>query len=277
MATAPQSLRLLPARVCRDFAALLCDLDDTLTTRGKLGARAFAALWEARDAGLAVVVVTGRPAGWCDHMARMWPVHGVIGENGGLYFRHTGGKLARWYACSAAERARHRARLDRIRDEILAAVPGCAVSADQPYREFDLAIDFCEDVPRLSEERILRIQEIFHARGARAKISSIHVNGWFGEFDKLSTARRYLRDELGLDPDRDNARVAFAGDSPNDEPRFAFFRYAAGVANLRALARFLQTWPAYIAENEGGAGFAEIVRAITAHRGSGAAPAAPVD
>ncbi|HAK95626.1 MAG TPA: HAD family hydrolase [Planctomycetes bacterium] len=270
---------MLPAGVCRDFAALLCDLDDTLTTRGKLHERAFAALWEAQRAGLPVVVVTGRPAGWCDHIARMWPVHGVIGENGGLYFRQTGGKIERWYAYGAAERARFRARLDRIRDEILAAVPGCAVSADQPYREFDLAIDFCEDVPRLSEERILRIQEIFHAHGARARISSIHVNGWFGEFDKLSTARRYLRDELGLDPDRDNARVAFAGDSPNDEPMFAFFRNAAGVANIRALARFLKAWPAYIAENEGGEGFAEIVRTIAAHRGpvGAAAPDPPRD
>ncbi len=266
MTTTAASIDTIPRDVCRELAALCCDLDDTLTTHGKLVPEAFAALWEAQRAGIAVVVVTGRPAGWCDHLARMWPVHGVIGENGGLYFRHVRGKMQRYFAYSVQERARFRRDLDRIRDVILAEVPGCAVSADQPYREFDLAIDFREDVPPLPEDRIRRIQELFLERGATAKVSSIHVNGWFGDFDKLATARRYLRDELALDPDRDNARVLFVGDSPNDEPMFAFFRHAVGVANIRALAHFLHAWPAYITAREGGEGFADAVRTIVARR-----------
>lgn len=267
MTTTAKSIDAIPRDVCRNLAALCCDLDDTLTTHGKLLPSAFAALWDAQRAGLAVIVVTGRPAGWCDHLARMWPVHGVIGENGGLYFRHARGKMQRYFAYSAEERARFRLELDRIRDAILAQVPGCAVSADQPYREFDLAIDFCEDVPALSEERIRRIQQLFLERGAKAKVSSIHVNGWFGDFDKLATARRYLRDELNLDADSDNARVVFVGDSPNDEPMFAFFTHAVGVANIRAFTHFLNAWPAYITEREGGEGFAEAVRTILARRG----------
>ena len=32
--------------------------------------------------GKLVIPITGRPAGWCDHIARMWPVDAVVGENG---------------------------------------------------------------------------------------------------------------------------------------------------------------------------------------------------
>ncbi len=105
---------------------------------------------------LLVVPVTGRPAGWCDHIARMWPVDAVVGENGAFYFRYDHAKRAR---CSGAlsmttQRAQAiRQRLAVVRDRILAAVPGCAVAADQHYREADLAIDYCEDVPRLPRAR----------------------------------------------------------------------------------------------------------------------------
>lgn len=254
-----QTILAMPRDVCRGAAALLCDLDDTLTEHGRLTERAFSALWRAHRSGLPVVVVTGRPAGWADHLARMWPVHGVVGENGGLYFRHRDGAMHRYFAYDAPTRAEFRARLDAIRDQILRDVPGCAVSADQPYREFDLAIDFCEDVTPLDQAAVRRIREIFTAHGATAKISSIHVNGWFGEFDKRRTASRYLAVEMGLDPDADRGRVIFAGDSPNDEPMFAFFPHSVGVANIHDMAQLLDVWPAYITERRGGDGFAEAV------------------
>jgi HAD superfamily hydrolase (TIGR01484 family) len=266
---AMREIAAIPARACRDFAALLCDLDDTLTAAGKLVPGAYAAMWRARDAGLPVVVVTGRPAGWADHMARMWPVHGVIGENGGLYFRHAGGRMRRVYAASPEQRAEWRARLDGIAAEVLRAVPGCAVAADQPYRELDLAVDYAEDVEPLPLEAARRIEAAFRARGARAKVSSIHVNGWFGDFDKLTTAKRYLREELGIDPEGERERVLFVGDSPNDEPMFSFFPRSAGVATVRRFAALLGTFPAYVTRAGGGEGFAELVDAVLARRRGG--------
>ena len=257
-----KSIRDAPAGAFRDSAAVFCDLDDTLTTRGKVVESAFCALWDAHHAGLPVVVVTGRPAGWADHISRMWPVHGVIGENGGLYFRHVGGKMERYFAYGAEERAEFRSRLKLIGEEILREVPGSAISADQPFREFDLAVDFSEDVPALSQEEIIRIRDIFLSHGAMAKISSIHVNGWFGEFDKLSAAKLYIERELGLDPEQEKSRIVFIGDSPNDEPMFSFFPNSIGVANIRNFAEFLKIWPAYITVTEGGEGFAEAVRGI---------------
>ena len=128
---------------------VLLDIDDTLTTRGKLTAGAYGALEALRAAGKRVVPVTGRPAGWCDHIARMWPVDAVIGENGAFYFFMAEGRLQRRFHDSDAERARKRHGLREIQEKILAAVPGCALASDQPYRETDLAIDYCEDVPAL--------------------------------------------------------------------------------------------------------------------------------
>jgi HAD superfamily hydrolase (TIGR01484 family) len=245
---------------------LFTDIDDTLSTEGRITAEAFQALWEAHDAGLAVTPVTGRPAGWCDHIARMWPVAGIIGENGGLYFTMVPGGLRKVFFHDAETRASFRRRLDAIRDEILRAVPGCAVASDQPCREYDLAIDYCEDVPPLPREAVLEILDIFHAHGAQAKVSSIHVNGWFGGFDKLSMVRRYVAETMGLDLDGRKDEFAFVGDSPNDDPLFAFFPISFGVANVQRFAGMIRHRPAFVTQQAAGKGFAEVVTALLAAR-----------
>src|SRR6185436_5025454 len=97
-------------------------------------------------AGLTTVPITGRPAGWCDHIARMWPVSGVVGENGAFYFRydHAARTMRRRYVDDPGARAAFRTRLAGIAGDIMAAVPGAAIAADQHYRETDLAMDYCE-------------------------------------------------------------------------------------------------------------------------------------
>ena len=183
-----------PLEARRAIRGVLADIDDTLTTHGRLHAVAYSALERLRAAGLLVIPVTGRPAGWCDHIARMWPVDAVVGENGAFWFRHDAkrGKLVKRYVIGEGERVRRAQRLDAIAARILAEVPGCAIASDQPYREADLAIDFCEDVPRLGRDEVARIVAIMQSEGLTAKVSSIHVNGWFGGYDKLSTTRLAL-------------------------------------------------------------------------------------
>src|SRR5436190_5158 len=93
---------------------LLFDIDDTLTTVGKLTGEAYAALESLKASGRRMVAVTGRPAGWCDHIARMWPVDAVVGENGAFYFFHEQGRLQQRYWEDEATRRRHRERLGEI-------------------------------------------------------------------------------------------------------------------------------------------------------------------
>jgi HAD superfamily hydrolase (TIGR01484 family) len=252
----------------RNVRCLFTDIDDTMSTDGRITREAFDALWRAHDAGLAIVPVTGRPAGWCDHIARMWPVDGVIGENGGLYMRMTEQGLRREFRHDETTRAGFRKRLEQIREEVLTKVPGSGIASDQPYREYDLAIDFSEDVEPLSQDAVAEIVRIFESHGATAKISSIHVNGWFGEFDKLTMAEQYARDVFGVSLDEENETFAFCGDSPNDEPMFAFFTHSFGVANVREFLPLIQSPPAIITQLEAGAGFTEVVDAILQDRQS---------
>lgn len=248
--------------------AVLADIDDTITHEGRLPARAYQALEDLHAAGLAVVPVTGRPAGWCDMIARFWPVDGVVGENGALYFAYhrTGKRMRRVFAATDHERLVGRAHLDRVRERIIAEVPGAAVAGDQIYREADLAIDFCEDVAPLGKDAIARICSIFAQEGATAKVSSIHVNGWFGRYDKLTMSRRLAAEILGLDLDREKERVVYVGDSPNDSPMFGFFPLACGVANVLRFRGEMEAEPAYVTRAEGGFGFVEVAERILAAR-----------
>jgi hypothetical protein len=244
---------------------LLLDIDDTLTTDGRLTAEAYVALERLKRAGRVVVPITGRPAGWCDHIARMWPVDAVVGENGAFYFRHADGKLIKRYHDDGPTRARKRARFAEIGARILEQVPGCALASDQPYRETDLAIDFCEDVPPLPLEAAARIADLMRAEGLTAKVSSIHVNGWFGGYDKLAMTRRLFSEQFSRDLDSVNDELAFVGDSPNDAPMFAFFRNSVGVANVARFAGRLDAEPAYVTRGFAGAGFAELASHLLAH------------
>lgn len=240
------------------------DIDDTLTTSGKLQAQAYAALERLQQAGMRVIPVTGRPAGWCDHIARMWPVDAVIGENGALYMWSDpeSGILRTRHLLDDAQRARNAERMAQVRRRILQEVPGCALASDQFCRQYDLAIDFCEDVPALETAQVDRIAQIMTQAGMMAKISSIHVNGWFGDYDKLSTARLLMRERYGIDLANaaQRGRCVFAGDSPNDAPMFSFFPLSVGVANVLDFVDRLPQLPHFITENAGGAGFAELAQ-----------------
>ncbi len=245
---------------------LLFDIDDTLTTEGRLTGEAYGALERLRQAGRLAIAVTGRPAGWCDHIARMWPVDAVVGENGAFYFQYEGGRLRKRFHDADAARAENRSRLEAIAQRILAAVPGCALASDQAYRETDLAIDFCEDVAPLPLDAAERIAALMRDAGLTARISSIHVNGWFGGYDKLAMTRVLFAERFGTDLDAANAQYAYAGDSPNDAPMFAFFENSIGVANVARFAGRLTAAPKYVTRGEAGAGFAELVSRLLGAR-----------
>jgi HAD superfamily hydrolase (TIGR01484 family) len=262
-------LSMLSLEAAWSVRVVLTDIDDTVTTEGMLTAKAYGALERLHSAGFIVIPVTGRPAGWCDHIARMWPVDAVVGENGAFYFRYDRERrtMQQHFWASPEELKRNRARLDAIEREVLATVPGCALASDQAYRLADLAIDFCEDVPALPETEVDRIVSIFEKTGAQAKVSSIHVNGWFGDYNKLSTAKTLLADGFGLDWEQAKSAVIYAGDSPNDEPMFEAFPLSVGVANIRSFAHRLIHKPAYITEGHSGDGFAELAALLLAARG----------
>jgi HAD superfamily hydrolase (TIGR01484 family) len=266
-------LKDCPRATLAAVKGVLTDIDETVSTEGRLTAAAYGALEALKQAGLKVIPVTGRPAGWCDMVARFWPVDAVVGENGAFWMWHDtpkdgkgAGKLRTRFIQSDAERAEGRRRLEAVRADVLKEVPGCAIASDQPYRLADLAVDFCEDVPPLPRADIDRIVAVFERHGAHAKVSSIHVNGWFGDYDKLTTSRAMMAELFGVDVDAERARYVFSGDSPNDSPMFGFFPNAVGVANVREFADQMPYLPGWITAARSGAGFVELAQALLAAR-----------
>jgi len=272
-----------PKETAQSLRYVLFDIDDTITTEGRLTADAYAALWALYERGLIVVPVTGRPAGWCDMIIRQWPVHAVIGENGAFAFYNRGnieclasqtphGILSDAYAelthPNVIEDAMQ--RLMPIRDACLAQVPGCRVARDQFARRYDLAIDFCEDEPKLGLDAAYAIRDICESYGAVAKVSSIHVNTWFGQYDKLSMAEMLFSQVFGEDLASEAGRAAFLrksiffGDSPNDAPMFGYFPNACAVANILPFVDKIESTPAYVTEHESGRGFAAAIKQICA-------------
>src|SRR5690606_41840892 len=127
---------------------------------------------------------------------------------------------------------KNRKKLDKISKEIIKKVKGSAVSSDQFCRVFDLAIDFCEDVKPLSSKKVDQIVDIFKKHKAQAKVSSIHVNGWFGKYDKLTMCKQFMKKEFKINIAKENEMCAFIGDSQNDEPMFELFETSFAVQNI---------------------------------------------
>jgi len=259
----PAPLRELSPGLCRNLSHFFTDIDDTLTSGGMLPAESYAALWRLQKAGVEVVAVTGRPAGWCDHIARMWPVAGVIGENGAFSYSydHARKRMKRTLTAGGSAPAAREA-LAIVAARVLREVPGTALAADQAFRVSDFAIDYCEDVPPLPPARVDDICRILAEEGVRFKVSSIHVNFWQGEFDKMAGVRLFVAEETGRGFDTLAEESLFIGDSPNDEPLFAGFRHSISVANVRRFLGRLDHLPEYITEAESADGFCEAAAAI---------------
>ena len=259
-----KSLDQIPNTLRRSLRGIFSDIDDTITTNGMLTAEAYSAIENISKQGIDFIPITGRPAGWCDMIARFWPVRGVIGENGAFFFSYDRKKkkMIRRYIQSEKERLEGLKKLEIIKQNVLKQVTGSAVASDQFSRISDLAIDFCEDVPELPIEAVKKIEEIFVESGATAKISSIHVNGWFGDYNKLEMTRIFTKEILDIDLDLNKDEFVFCGDSPNDEPLFQYFPNSCGVANVKGFKSEMIHLPKYVSDLKGGKGFVEICKKL---------------
>lgn len=251
----------------REFSRVrfvLTDMDETLTFRGRLGAATYEALERLQQAGVKVIPVTAAPAGWCDQMAHMWPVDGVIGENGGLYFhRDAGGHgLARYFWHDETARPAISRELARIGERVQARLPSAIFADDQPFRLTSLA--FAQ--PAQASVRTALVNGLREA-GAAATVNNLWVLGWIGTYDKLAMARRVLGQNYGLDIAADNEAVLYVGDSTNDAPMFGCFRHSVGVSTVTRYLDEIPTPPAWITEGPGGSGFVEAADAVLRARG----------
>lgn len=259
----PSPLSDLPLARLRVLRGVLTDIDDTLTREGAIEPAALDALRQLHGAGIPVIAVTGRPAGWSEPFALAWPVRAIVAENGGVMLRVEGGRLTREFAQDEATRSRNFERLQACAAAILRAVPAARLARDSAGRLTDIAIDHAE-FASLTEAQIAEVAALMRRHGLKATVSSIHVNGWLGEHDKWSGARWAVQRCTG-------APLAagdwlYVGDSSNDEAMFERVALSVAVANIAPFLPRMKTLPAYIARAERGAGFAEVADAVLAAR-----------
>lgn len=258
-----QSLAQLPRGALRCVRGVLTDLDDTLTEEGRLRPPVYAALGRLQAAGLRVGVATGRPAGWGDLIARLWPVDGVIAENGAVAFFQAGKHVERLVHPSVQDPDMP-IRLERLRQTVLRTVPGSRLASDQFCRLYDVAFDIAEVPPHANAQTVASIMQVLAAEGAVAQRSSIHINAWLGTYDKLAMARLWVQQMWTEDLATHRDTWVCIGDSPNDAPLFGFFPYSFGVANLRDVQADMPVLPRYLTTAAGGAGFLELVDRLLA-------------
>jgi HAD superfamily hydrolase (TIGR01484 family) len=236
------------------------DIDDTLTTEGAITPDALQALADLKAAGLHVVPITGRPVGWSESFAASWPVDAIVAENGAVGLQHSASSgLRKLYQQDAATRRDNFSRMQTVLAHIENCVPGVQRSQDSAGRETDIAIDHSE-FTHLPQTAINSVVRMMQAAGMTATVSSIHINGWFGEHSKLTGARWIVRELWGRDLDAEIERWAYVGDSTNDQVMFEHFAHSVGVANIRRFEAQLTHPPRYITPSERGAGFAEMTR-----------------
>jgi len=257
-----QNLSSAPVDQFSKVRFLLTDMDETLTYRGRLPADTYLALERLQAAGICVLPVTAAPAGWCDQMARMWPVDGVIAENGGLFFRRSlqGHEVERhyWHPSDSLEDIRN--RLHSIEKIVEKVVPQAQQADDQAFRLTSLAYS------RTGTDTDLRIVEALIGAGANATINNLWVLGWIGGYDKLSMSLRILVEKYGIDAESATELVAYSGDSTNDAPMFGFFRHTVGVSTVIDYLPQLPVPPQWITHGPGGVGFVEFADAILKSR-----------
>lgn len=262
-----------PLAARRDVVGVFTDIDDTLTTEGAITPDALQALAGLKAAGLHVIPITGRPIGWCaPFMAgaagAAWPVDAMVAENGAVAFVHGAGsppQPTKLYQQDDSTRQANQARMRYIAAQVAAEVPGVELSRDSGGRETDIAFDYAE-FARHTPETVRQVLAVLQRAGMQTTVSSIHIHGCFGDFNKWQGANWIVRELLGRDLAQELDRWVFVGDSGNDQAMFQHFTHSVGVANIARFVPQLAHLPRYVTQGERGAGFAEVAQALLAAR-----------
>lgn len=259
----------IPASRLSGLLGVMTDIDDTLTSAGRLDPLAASALLQLAAANVPVVAITGRPLGWSADLLRQEPaaatLRAIVAENGAVALLPQEDGVQTEYAQDAALRAAHAQRLQQVQARIVAEVPGAMPARDSAGRVTDIAIDHSE-FTHLPAAAIAQVVALMQSEGLQATVSSIHINGWFGDHDKASGAAWMVQRLFGRTLADELQRWVYVGDSTNDQAMFDRFPLSVGVANLLHFRAQLQTWPAWITLGERGAGFAEVADAVLAAR-----------
>jgi len=246
-----QSLTDLNRHDCQGIKLIATDFDGTVTDQRILPAKAIEALSLLQAAGIAVIIVTGRSAGWVNALRYYLPISGAIAENGGLYY----GEPQGWpeFLVPIASMREHRHQLAIQFQQLASQVPQIQESTDNPFR----FTDWTFDVAGLSTADLNQLAKECQKQGWGFTYSSVqcHIKLW--EQTKAQALQTVLQQYY---PKIEKQHLLTVGDSPNDESLFNsdWFPLSVGVANLANYTEQLTNLPQYITQAAEGEGFFEL-------------------
>jgi HAD superfamily hydrolase (TIGR01484 family) len=239
------------------------DIDGTLTSHGRLSGNIFASFHALRKAGIRVVLITGRSAGWVNGLASLLPIDGAIAENGGIFFPPGENSPGRELIPLKGTRAEHKDALQHMFRILHKEFPHITAAPDNAYR----ITDFTFSVGGLSGSDLLRMKHLCSEKNWGFCYSNVHCHIMQKHQDKASALLNILQNEHTLYAN--TLEVLTIGDSPNDESLFntALFPCSVGVANIRQYKTALKHHPVFVTTAEESDGFCEMATALLkAHR-----------
>lgn len=231
------------------------DMDGTLTQQGKFTPALLQALEDLAKAGLSVLIVTGRSAGWVSGLVSYLPVEGAIAENGGLFY--PAGCEAHVALTPISDLAAHRHELAKTFQQLQTEFPQIRESSDNRFR----ITDWTFDVQGLSPPELQRLGSLCQQLGWGFTYSNVQCHIKPPGQDKATGLLQVMRDRF---PEYTPEQVLTVGDSPNDESLFDWrcFPISVGVANVLDYASQLSHQPAYVTSAAEGKGFCELARYV---------------
>ncbi|NUN67340.1 HAD family phosphatase (plasmid) [Pseudanabaena biceps] len=237
-----------------DIRLIASDVDGTLTDNGKFSSDFIFTLLALQSAGIKVLLVTGRSAGWVSALVNYLPVVGATAENGEVFLQADGQQDLLF---SVPNLSRHRILLENTFHHVKQLFPNLRPSADNQFR----ITDWTFDVDNLSADDIQAISTqcdlmgwSFTYSNVQCHIKPLHQNKATG---LLSVLKKYF-------PELNSQQVLTIGDSPNDKAMFNPdpFPISVGVANVRHYQNKMLHLPKYLTQASEFAGFAELAKLL---------------
>lgn len=227
------------------------DMDGTLTKQGKFSAAVLQAIEALMTAGVKVLIVTGRSAGWVSGLSSLMPVVGAIAENGGLFY--PAGSEQPVLLTAIADVTRHRQDLSLVFQQLKRKFPKIEESGDNRFR----ITDWTFDVANLTLDELGIMGNLCHEMGWGFTYSNVQCHIKPQGQEKAIALLKLLQEYF---PDYSPNQVVTVGDSPNDESLFdqRYFPISVGVANVMKYVNQLQYQPKYVTNAAEGEGFCEL-------------------
>ncbi len=233
------------------------DMDGTLTRSGRFSSALLRDLEALALAGIPVLIVTGRSAGWVSGLLHYLPIVGAIAENGGIYYASSGlesdqGGVGEFLVPLPEH---HRKQLAKTYKKLQQRFPQLQESPDNRFR----LTDWTFDVAGLSQTDLKEIDRLCQLESYSFTYSTVQCHIKPQSQTKATGLHRVLSQHFSrISPES----VVTVGDSPNDETLFTF-PLSVGVANLNHYVDQLVHLPNYWTDGEAGIGFGELVKHLT--------------